>query len=86
MIYFDQANVFHKKRGRNYHTINHTIIRVNGLIVTQNLYFLKELITALSFHSREKKENKTVLSESVKRGFKPLVIFLLATLIYVCMS
>lgn len=46
MIHCDHVNVFHK-RGLNYHTINHTIIRVNGLIVTQNLYFLMELITSV---------------------------------------
>lgn len=46
MIHFDHVNVFHK-RGLNYHSINHTIIRVNGLIVTQNLYFLMELITSV---------------------------------------
>lgn len=46
MIHFDHVNVFHK-RGLNYHTINHTIIRVNGLIVTQNLSFLMELITSV---------------------------------------
>lgn len=44
MIHCDHVNVFHK-RSLNYHTINHTIIRVNGLIVTQNRYFLMELIT-----------------------------------------
>lgn len=46
MIHCGHVNVFHK-RGLNYHTINHTIIRVNGLIVTQNLYFLMELITSV---------------------------------------
>lgn len=53
MIPSDHVNVFYEK-GLHYHTINHTIIRVNGLIVTQNLYFLKELITALSFYRKKK--------------------------------
>lgn len=38
MIHCDHVNVFHK-RGLNYHTINHTIIRVNGLIVTKKPLF-----------------------------------------------
>lgn len=46
MIHCDHVNVFHK-RGLDYHAINHTIIRVNGLIVTKNLYFLMELITSV---------------------------------------
>lgn len=63
MIPFDHVNVFYEK-GLHYHTINHTIIRVNGLIVTQNLYFLKELIMTLSFYSK-KKSKKSALTETL---------------------
>lgn len=38
MIHSDHANVLQEK-GLNYHAINHTIIRVNDLIVTQNPLF-----------------------------------------------
>lgn len=56
MIHFDHVNVF-RKRGLNYHTINHTIIRVNGLIVTQNLYFLVELITSVTLDQEKSVRN-----------------------------
>lgn len=37
------------QKGYNYHTINQIIIRVHSLTVTQNPYFLTELITSVSF-------------------------------------
>lgn len=71
MIHFDHINVFHKK-GLNYHTINHTIIRVNGLIVTQNLYFLMELITTVILD--QEKSVRNILYKKIQ-GVRTLLQF-----------
>lgn len=56
MIHSDSVNVFQEK-GLNYHTINHTIIRVNDLIVTQNPLFPEGInIAAVTFADREKRK------------------------------
>lgn len=49
MIHFDHVNALQEK-GLNYHAINHTIIRVNDLIVTRNPLFPEGInIAAVTF-------------------------------------
>lgn len=71
MIHCDHVNAFHKK-GLNYHTINHTILRVNGLIVTQNLYFQMDLITTVILEQK-KCEEYSILEYSWGLGTSPVV-------------